>query len=119
VRLRNEHRAFERAYAAGVRIAFGTDAGTFKHGTNAKEFEMMVGFGMAEMDAIYSATVSTAELFGIADETGTLEAGKLADLIAVTGDPLADISALRDIDLVMKSGAVAKRDGQMTEPFTY
>jgi len=119
VRLRNEYRAFERAYAAGVKIAFGTDAGTFKHGTNAKEFEMMVGFGMAEMDAIYSATVSTAELFGIADETGTLEAGKLADLIAVTGDPLADISALRDIDFVMKSGAVAKRDGQMTEPFTY
>ena len=119
VRLRNEYRAFERAYAAGVKIAFGTDAGTFKHGTNAKEFEMMVGFGMSEMDAIYAATVSTAELYGIADQAGTLEAGKLADLIAVTGDPLADISVLRDIDFVMKSGAVAKRNGQMTEPFTY
>jgi len=119
VKLRNEYRAFERAYAAGVKIAFGTDVGTFKHGTSAKEFEMMVGFGMSAMDAIYSATVSTAALFGIADDAGTLEAGKLADLIAVKGDPLADISALRDIDFVMKSGAVAKRDGQMTVPFTY
>ncbi len=119
VRLRNEHRAFERAYAAGVKIAFGTDAGTFKHGTNAKEFEMMVGFGMSEMDAIYSATVSTAELYGIEDEAGTLEAGKLADLIAVTGNPLTDISTLLNIDFVMKSGAVAKQNGQMTEPFIY
>jgi imidazolonepropionase-like amidohydrolase len=119
VKLRNEYRAFERAYAAGVKIAFGTDAGTFKHGTNAKEFEMMVGFGMSEMDAIASATVSTAQLFGIADEVGTLETGKLADLIAVTGDPLVDISALRDIDFVMKSGVIAKQDGKMTVPFTY
>ena len=63
---------------------------------------------MSEMDAIYSATVSTAELFGIADEAGTLEPGKLADLIAVTGNPLNDISTLRDIDFVMKSGKVYK-----------
>ncbi|HJP38982.1 MAG: amidohydrolase family protein [Gammaproteobacteria bacterium] len=119
VKLRNKHRAFERAYAAGVKIAFGTDAGTFKHGTNAKEFELMVRFGMSEMDAIHAATVSTASLFGIDADTGTLEAGKLADLIAVTRDPLKDISALRNIDFVMKSGAVAKQNGQMTEPFTY
>jgi imidazolonepropionase-like amidohydrolase len=79
----------------------------------------MVGFGMSEMDAIHTATVSTASLFGIDADTGTLEAGKLADLIAINGDPLNDISALRDIDFVMKSGAVAKRNGQMTEPFTY
>ena len=79
---------------------------------------MMVGFGMSEMDAIRSATVVTAELFGIAAEAGTLEPGKLADLVAVSGDPLADISALRDIDFVMKSGAVAKRAGKMTDPFT-
>jgi imidazolonepropionase-like amidohydrolase len=119
VKLRNEYAAFERAYAAGVKIAFGTDVGTFRHGTSAKEFEMMVGFGMSEMDAIHSATVSTAELFGIAAEAGTLEPGKLADIIAVTNDPLADISVLRDIDFVMKSGAIAKSDGRMTEPFTY
>lgn len=119
VQLRNEYRAFERAYAAGVRIAFGTDAGTFTHGDNAKEFELMVGFGMKPMDAIHSATVSTAELFGIAEEAGTLESGKLADLIAVAGDPLENISALREIDFVMKSGTVAKREGKMLEPFSY
>ena len=119
VKLRNDYRAFERAYAAGVKIGFGTDAGTFTHGTNAKEFDFMVRYGMSEMDAIYSATVSDAELFGIADEAGTLEEGKLADLVAVEGDPLSDISVLHRIDFVMKSGRVAKRDGQMTEPFTY
>lgn len=119
VRLRNEHRAFERAHAAGVKIAFGTDAGTFKHGTNAKEFELMVGFGMSEMDAIYSATVSTAQLFGIAEDTGTLEPGKLADIIAVAGNPLNDISKLREIDFVMKSGRIAKQKAKMTEPFSY
>jgi imidazolonepropionase-like amidohydrolase len=119
VKLRNEYRAFERAYAAGVKIAFGTDAGTFEHGTNAKEFELMVGFGMKPMDAIRSATVATAELFGIAADAGTIEAGKLADLVAVRGDPLADIATLKRIDFVMKGGAVAKRDGRMTEPFTY
>ncbi len=119
VKLRNEHRAFERAYAAGVKIAFGTDTGTFAHGTNAKEFEYMVKFGMSPKDAIYSATVSTAQLFGLEAEVGTLEPGKLADLIALRGDPLKDISALRDIDFVMKSGRVAKQDGAMTEPFQY
>lgn len=119
VRLRNEHRAFERAYAAGVKIAFGTDAGTFTHGTNAKEFELMVGFGMKPMDAIRSATVMTAELFGISADAGTIESGKLADIVAVKGNPLQDIALLRQIDFVMKSGRVAKRDGLMTEPFTY
>ena len=119
VRLRNEWRAFERAHEAGVKIAFGTDAGTFKHGTNAKEFEYMVEFGMSEMDAIKAATVMTAELFGITEDAGTLEPGKLADLIAVTDNPLDNISALKAVDFVMKSGRVAKRDGRMTEPFTY
>ncbi len=119
VKLRNKYRAFERAYAAGVKIAFGSDAGTFTHGTNAKEFDMMVGFGMTEMDAIYAATVSTARLFGIDDEVGTLEAGKLADIIAVKGSPLSDISLLHKIDFVMKGGKIAKYKGQMTEPFSY
>jgi imidazolonepropionase-like amidohydrolase len=119
VKLRNEYKAFERAYAAGVKIAFGTDAGTFAHGTNAKEFDLMVGFGMKPMDALRSATVVTADLFGISAEAGTLEAGKLADVVAVRGNPLDQISVMRQIDFVMKSGRVAKRDGQMTEPFTY
>ncbi len=119
VKLRNEYKAFERAYAAGVKIAFGTDAGTFAHGTNAKEFDLMVGFGMTPMDALRSATVVTADLFGISAEAGTLEAGKLADVVAVKGDPLDQISVMRQIDFVMKSGRVAKRDGAMTEPFAY
>ncbi|MBX3694964.1 MAG: amidohydrolase family protein [Steroidobacteraceae bacterium] len=119
VRLRNEHRAFERAYAAGVKIAFGTDAGTFTHGDNAKEFELMVKFGMPPMAAIRSATVATAELFGISEDAGTLEPGKTADLIALTANPLENISALREIDFVLKSGRIAKRDGRMTEPFSY
>lgn len=119
VKLRNEYRAFERAYAAGVKIAFGTDAGTFEHGTNGKEFELMVGFGMKPMDAIRAATVMTAELFNISAEAGTLEAGKVADIVAVKGNPLDDIAVLKRIDFVMKSGRVAKQDGRMTEPFTY
>ena len=119
VKLRNEYRAFERAYAAGVKIAFGTDAGTFAHGDNAKEFDLMVGFGMRPMDAIRSATVVTADLFGISAEAGTLEPGKLADIVAVRGNPLENITVLRQIDFVMKSGRVAKQDGRMTEPFTY
>ena len=119
VALRNEYRAFERAYAAGVKIAFGTDAGTFKHGTNAKEFDFMVQYGMKEMDAIYSATIATAELFGIEKEAGALEPGKLADVIAVNSSPLDDISTLHDVNFVMKSGKVAKQDGEMTIPFTY
>jgi imidazolonepropionase-like amidohydrolase len=119
VRLRNEYKAFERAYAAGVKIAFGTDAGTFAHGTNAKEFDLMVGFGMKPMDAIRSATIVTADLFGISAEAGTLEAGKLADVIAVKGNPLEDISVLHEIEFVMKSGQVARQGGRMTESFTY
>ncbi len=80
---------------------------------------MMVEFGMKEMDALVAATLSTATLFGIEDETGSIEPGKLADIIAVVGSPLDDISVLHDIDFVMKSGRVAKMHGQMTEPFMY
>ncbi|MCC7328710.1 MAG: amidohydrolase family protein [Gammaproteobacteria bacterium] len=119
VRLRNQYKAFERAYAAGVKIAFGTDAGTFSHGDNAKEFGYMVQFGMQPMDAIRAATVVTADLFGISAEAGTIEPGKLADLIAVQGSPLEDIARLRHVDFIMKSGRVAKQGGQMTEPFSY
>jgi imidazolonepropionase-like amidohydrolase len=118
VRLRNEYAAFERAYKMGVKIAFGTDAGTFRHGDNAKEFDLMVRYGMTAEDAIRSATVVTADLFGI-DDIGTLEPGKLADIIAVKVNPLDDITALHEIDFVIKSGQIAKRDGAMLEGMPY
>ncbi len=100
---------FARAYRAGVKIAFGTDSGVSPHGDNAREFALMVEGGMPPMEAIRSATRVGAELLGIEDEVGTLEAGKLADLVAVAGDPLADVSALESVAFVMKEGVVYKR----------
>ena len=88
-------------YAQGVRIAFGTDAGVSKHGRNADEFELMVKFGMPPVEAIKAATVNAADLLGLTAEIGTLEPGKSADLIAVKGDPLKDVKALKLVDFVM------------------
>jgi imidazolonepropionase-like amidohydrolase len=119
VRMRDEAKAFERAYAMGVKIAFGTDAGTFNHAENAKEFDLMVKYGMKPMDAIAAATVGTADLFGLRDEIGTLEPGKTADLIAVAGNPVADVTALHTVEFVMKSGIVAKENGIMHDGITY
>ena len=95
-------------YAQGVRIAFGTDAGVSKHGRNADEFELMVKFGMPPVEAIKAATVNAADLLGLTAEIGTLEPGKSADLIAVKGDPLKDVKALKLVDFVMVRGDVAK-----------
>lgn len=97
---------FAKAYARGVKIAFGTDAGVFRHGLNAKEFEYMVEAGMPAMEAIISATRVPAEMLGIADQVGTLETGKLADLIAVPHNPVEDIRTLQHVQLVMKGGKV-------------
>ena len=83
--------SFKKALAAGVKIAFGTDAGSFPHGTQAVEFEWMTRYGMSPLDAIRSATVNAADLLGWTDDIGTLEPGKYADLIAVDGNPLSDI----------------------------
>ena len=99
---------FAKAYKAGVRIAFGTDSGVSAHGDNAREFELMVAGGMPPMEAIRAATVVTAELLGVTDDLGTLETGKIADLIAVDGDPLADITELQRVRFVMKDGVVYK-----------
>jgi imidazolonepropionase-like amidohydrolase len=118
VRMRNEAKAFERAYTRGVKIAFGTDAGTFNHAENAKEFDYMVEFGMSPMDAIKAATVMTAELFGLKD-VGTLTPGQVADVIAIAGNPLTDIRVLHTVDFVMKSGTVAKQSGAMRDGFSY
>ncbi len=99
---------FAKAYKAGVKIAFGTDTGVSPHGDNAQEFVYMVEGGMPPMEAIQSATRVTAELLGISGQVGTLEPGKLADVIAVRGDPLADVATLQDVRFVMKEGVVYK-----------
>jgi imidazolonepropionase-like amidohydrolase len=101
---------FRRAQKAGVKIAFGTDAGGFDWKVNpAKEFAYMVKWGMTPAQAIRSATVTAAELLGIRDQVGTIEANKLADIVAVPGDPLADVTALEKVNFVMKGGIVYKR----------
>jgi imidazolonepropionase-like amidohydrolase len=97
-----------KAYPAGVKIAFGTDAGVSKHGRNADEFELMVKYGMPPVEAIKAATVNAADLLGLANEIGTVERGKSADIIAVAGDPLTDVRVLKDVDFVMAQGAVIK-----------
>ncbi len=101
---------FGKAYKAGVKIAFGTDCGVSPHGGNAEEFSLMVEAGMPPMEAIRSATVTAAELLKIDDKLGSIEAGKIADLVAVPGDPLKDISVLENVSFVMKEGAVYKDD---------
>jgi imidazolonepropionase-like amidohydrolase len=101
-------KSLAKAYPAGVKIAFGTDAGVSKHGRNADEFELMVRHGMPSAAAIEAATVNAAKLLGVDTETGTLEPGKAADIIAVAGDPVADITVLRAVGFVMKGGRVLK-----------
>jgi len=95
---------FARAWAADVNIVFGTDSGVSPHGDNAREFELMVEAGMPELDAIRSATIIGARFLDMEDDLGSIEAGKYADLIAVAGNPLEDISELRDVRFVMKAG---------------
>jgi len=100
---------FARAYKAGVKIAFGTDAGVFPHGENAKEFAYMVEAGMRELEAIRSATLGAASLLGQSSRLGSLEPGFAADIVAVGGDPLKDISLLQKVRFVMKEGVVYKQ----------
>src|SRR6266852_4864621 len=105
--------SFKLALDAGVKIALGTDAGVMRHGTNAREFELMVKYGMTPMRAIHAGTLSAATLLGKDAEVGSLERGKLADIVAVTGDPVQDIRTLQHVDFVMKGGAVVKQHGQV------
>jgi imidazolonepropionase-like amidohydrolase len=101
---------FGRAYKAGVKIAFGTDTGVSPHGDNWKEFGYMVEAGMPPMEAIQSATVSAAELLGESERLGSIEPGKLADIIAVPGDPTRDIALFGKVHFVMKGGVVYKHE---------
>jgi imidazolonepropionase-like amidohydrolase len=96
------------AYKAGVKIAFGTDAGVFPHGENAKEFRLMVDAGIPAMDAILAATAGAADLIGDPADIGSIQPGRYADIIATPGDPLADIDQLQHVDFVMKGGRVVR-----------
>lgn len=99
---------FRKAVKAGVKMSFGTDAGVCPYGTSAKQFAFMVKYGMTPMQAIQSATSSAADLLGHSDIVGSIKAGKYADVIAVTGDPLQDIRVLEKVEFVMKDGKVYK-----------
>jgi imidazolonepropionase-like amidohydrolase len=104
--------AFGRAYRGGVKIAFGTDAGVYPHGQNAKEFEYMVEAGMKPIEAILSATRGGADLLDQSASIGSVQPGRFADIVAVKGDPLADIKLLQNINFVMKAGKVYKQEGK-------
>ncbi len=99
---------FARCVAAGVRIAFGTDAGVYPHGDNARQFALMVRYGLTPARAVRSATADAAELLGRPADVGRIAPGRFADLIAVTSDPLRDVRALEKVGFVMKGGAVVK-----------
>ena len=101
-----QREGFAKAVEAGVRIAFGTDSGTYPHGMNAHQFAMMVKHGMTPIEAIRSATVMAAELLGWRDRVGAIRPGLFADLVAVRGDVLSDVALLTDVDVVMKGGVL-------------
>lgn len=103
-----QREGFSAAVEAGVRIAYGTDAGVFPHGANARQFAYMVRYGMSPMQAIQAATTSAAELMGASADVGAVAPGRFADLIAVAGDPLADISVLERVDHVIKGGTLVR-----------
>ncbi|MEE8118524.1 MAG: amidohydrolase family protein [Gammaproteobacteria bacterium] len=102
-------KTFGRVFAAGVKIAFGTDSGVSEHGRNAEEFALMVNSGMSAMQAIQSATIEAARLMQIEDTLGSINVGKIADIVAVEGDPLQDINAMNRVRFVMKQGNVYRQ----------
>jgi imidazolonepropionase-like amidohydrolase len=101
---------FAKAVKAGVKIAFGTDSGIYPHGMEAKNLAFHVRFGQTPIEAIRSATLTSAELLGWEDRVGSLRPGRYADLIAVDGDPLDDVTVLEDVPFVMKAGAIVATD---------
>ncbi|MEP6729829.1 MAG: amidohydrolase family protein [bacterium] len=113
---RLQRESFRRAVQAGVKMAFGTDAGVYPHGWNGKQFAKMVEWGMTPMQAILSATQSGADLMGWSDRVGSIQVGRFADLVAVDGDPLKDISELERVRFVMKGGVVYKSATQPPLP---
>src|SRR5881227_948154 len=107
---------FRNAVKMGIKVSFGTDAAVFPHGQNAKEFKLMVDLGMQPIDALRAATGNAADLFGIAQKTGTLEKGKFADVIAMPGDPTADITATERVSFVMKEGKIIRNGPPSSQP---
>ena len=107
-----QREGFAKAIKLGVKIGFGTDSGVYPHGMNAKQFAYMVRYGMTPMQAIQSATIEAAKVMGKEGDIGSIAAGRFADLIAVKGDPLADIRLLEEIEAVMKSGVLVKQPPQ-------
>ncbi len=107
---------FRNAVKMGVKISFGTDAAVYPHGQNAKEFKLMVDLGMQPIDALRTATGNAADLFGITQKVGTLEKGKLADVIAMPGDPTADITATERVSFVMKEGKIIRNGPPSASP---
>src|ERR1700747_3253208 len=107
---------FRNAVKMGIKISFGTDAAVFPHGQNAKEFKLMVDLGLTAIDALKSATGNDAELLGIAQKVGTLEKGKLADVIAMPGDPTSDITATERVSFVMKEGKIIRNGPPSSAP---
>lgn len=105
-----------KAVARGVRVAFGTDAGVFQHGRNAEEFQLLVEVGLTPARALQAATVDAAALLGLSDRLGALEPGKLADIVAVPGDPLADIRVMERVFFVMKEGVIHRHDRTDAQP---
>jgi imidazolonepropionase-like amidohydrolase len=108
---RIQRESFRRAVKAGAKMTFGTDAGVCPYGTSGKQFAFMVKYGMTAMQSIQAATSNAADLLGHASEIGSIKQGKFADLVAVTGDPLKDISVLENVEFVMKDGRVYKSAG--------
>jgi imidazolonepropionase-like amidohydrolase len=104
-----------RAYKAHVKIAFGTDAAVYPHGQNAREFELMVQAGMPPMFTLQAATIRAAELLKHDKELGSVTPGKIADIVAVPGDPIADVSRMVHVSFVMKDGLVYKLNGTPVE----
>jgi imidazolonepropionase-like amidohydrolase len=102
--------SLRKAIARGVRIAFGTDAGVYAHGRNAEEFALLVEAGLPPAQALRAATSVAAELLGLQDSLGALEPGKLADVVAVPGDPLQDIRLTQKVFFVMKEGVIYRDD---------
>jgi imidazolonepropionase-like amidohydrolase len=101
---------FRKAFKGGAKMAFGTDAGVYPHGDNARQFAYMVKYGMTPMQAVQAATINAADLLGWKDRIGSISPGKYADIIAVKGDPMADPAELTRVRFVMKGGAVVKAD---------